>query len=228
MQKRLLLCIVVVVFVGLRLDAQIIKGFATVGFNLSQVDGDEAYGYRKIGGNGGLGVMIPFWGNFDVAIETSLTQKGAYQRPQYFSLRGDDTLTGAYDLRLNYAEIPLMVQYTDKNFISAGIGVVPAVLISAKEFEHGRQTPTTALSGTYARMDYSILLDAKMRIKGRLWGNFRFQYSMQRIRTREFSSLGGTETWIRHQYNNMISFRLFYIFNEDQSLRAVKEKKPEL
>lgn len=76
MQKRLLLCIVVIVFVGLRLDAQIIKGFATVGFNLSQVDGDEAYGYRKIGGNGGLGVMIPFWENFDVAIETSLTQKG--------------------------------------------------------------------------------------------------------------------------------------------------------
>ncbi len=227
MIKRTLFLLVFFSFSYLSLEAQIIKSFAAAGLNLSQVDGDEAYGYHKAGGNVGLGIMVPFLTNFDASLETSISQKGAYQKPQYILLSGSDTLTGEYNLRLNYAEIPILIQYTDKNFISAGIGASLGIMVGAKEYEHGKKMPTTVGDGTYANLDYSVLLDAKMRIKGRLWGNFRFQYSMKRIRSREFSSITGLNSWTRHQFNNTISFRLFYIFNEQQSERVLIEKKLE-
>lgn len=220
--KRILVLLFFVYFINsVTLNAQIIKGFAAAGLNMAQVDGDEAYGYRMPGFNAGLGIMIPFKTNFDFSMETSFNQKGAKQKAQYIAFRGDDTLTGAYWLRLNYAEIPIMVHYTDKNFITVGAGFAFGRLVGASEFEHGKQTNTTALDGTYARNDYSVVIDLKMRIHRKLWGNFRYQYSMLQIREREFFNLGGTEGWTRSQYNNLLSLRLFYIFNEDESARAV-------
>ena len=206
-----------------RVQSQIIKGFVATGLNMAQVDGDEAYGYKLPGVNVGLGVMIPFKKNWDISLETSYTQKGANQRAQYTS----DSLNGAYKLRLNYLEIPLMLHYTDKEFITVGSGLSWARLVSATEFEHGRQTNTTADNKVYDPNDISVLLDLKMKISGKLKFNFRYQYSMLHIRTRTFTTLGGTSTWSRHQYNNVLSFRLFYIFNEVQSERAVQKAKIE-
>lgn len=203
--------------------AQFFKGFIAAGANLAQVDGDEAYGYKMPGANFSLGVMIPLGGNFDVSMETGFTQKGANQKAQYIAFRGDDTLTGAYKLRLDYVSIPLMVQYTDKDFVSVGLGFAYSRLVGASEFEHGKQTPTTALNGVYKPNDYGVLLDLRMKIKHGLKFNFRYEYSMARIRTREFSTIGGTQSWTRHQFNNTISFRLLYVFNEQRSERIRKE-----
>ena len=219
--RRLLFLLLLITSLVNQSHGQIIKGFAAAGMNMTQVDGDEAYGYKMRGFNAGLGIMIPFKKNFDISLETTFSQKGANQKAQYLAFRGDDTLTGAYRLRLNYVEIPLMIHYTDKNFVTIGAGFSFGRLVGAEESEHGKLTTTTALDGTYSKNDYSVLFDLKMRVKGRLWGNFRYQYSMQRIREREYSSLTGTESWNRSQFNNVLSLRLVYIFNEDHSARDV-------
>lgn len=226
--QRFFFVLLVVICMVNQSQGQIIKGFAAAGINMAQVDGDEAYGYKMPGFNAGLGIMIPFKKNFDVSLETTFSQKGANQKAQYLAFRGDDTLTGAYRLRLNYVEIPLMIHYTDKNFVTVGAGFSFGRLVGAEESEHGKLTSVTALDGTYSKNDYSVLVDLKMRIKGRLWGNFRYQYSMQRIRERTYSSLTGTESWNRSQFNNVLSLRLFYIFNEDQSARAVVKSQMNL
>lgn len=204
-------------------SAQVFKGFVAAGANLAQVDGDEAYGYRMPGANLAIGVMIPLGKNFDVSMETGFTQKGANQKAQYLAFRGDDTLTGAYRLRLEYVTIPVMLQYTDKDFVSAGLGFAYSRLVGASEFEHGKQTLTNALNGVYKPNDYGVVLDVRMKIKQGLKFNFRYEYSIARIRSREFSTIGGTQTWTRHQYNNTISFRLLYVFNEQRSERVRKE-----
>jgi len=202
------------------LNAQIIKGEAIVGMNLTQVDGDEVFGFKKLGANLGAGVMIPFGkrGRWDVSFETLYTQKGSKQRAQYSdSLNNGTVITGEYKLNLNYVEIPVMVMYTDKEFISAGAGLSWARLVGVKEYEHGNLVETTTLNNdVYNKNDFSILADFRVRIYKSLKFNLRYQYSLFKIRTREFEDLAGN-TWTRDQYNNVITFRLIWVFNEVQS-----------
>lgn len=194
--------------------AQVIKGEIIGGFNLAQVDGDEVYGYKKPGLQLGLGAMIPIAKKWDISIETIYNEKGANQKAQYRS----DSLNGAYKLQLNYVEVPVLLHFTDKEFITVGSGFSWGRLINAKEFEHGFQTPTDAQNNVYSPNDFNVLLDLRMKIYQRLKFNFRYQYSMTKIRTREFTTLNGT-VWTRNQYNNLLTFRLVYIFNEERSMR---------
>lgn len=194
--------------------AQVIKGEMIAGFNLAQVDGDEVYGYKKPGLQLGLGAMIPIAKKWDISLETIYNEKGANQKAQYRS----DSLNGAYKLMLNYVEVPVLVHFTDKDFITVGSGFSWGRLISAKEFEHGVQTQTTAQNNVYSPNDFNVLLDLRMRIYQRLKFNFRYQYSVTKIRNREFTTLNGT-VWSRNQYNNLLTFRLVYVFNEERSQR---------
>jgi hypothetical protein len=216
----LVLFLLISVFRPAELQAQMIKGYVAGGFNLSQVDGDEAYGYNRFGGNIGVAAMIPLGKNFDVSLETSFTQKGAFQKPQYKS----DSLNGAYELRLNYVEVPVLIHYTDKDFITIGTGFSWGRLVGASEFEHGYQTATTAANGVYSPDDFSVLVDLRMRMADRLKFNFRYQYSVAKIRTREFTNLAN-QTWIRDQYNNLLTIRLIYMFNEPQGNQRINRKE---
>lgn len=198
--------------------AQIIKGEALLGLNLTQVEGDEVHGFRKTGLNIGAGVLIPFAKNWDVSMEVTFNQKGATQRDQY---RETDSLgnvtTGAYKLRLNYVEVPVLVHYTDKEFITIGAGFSWGRLVGVQEWEHGNRVESTTLaSGIYSKNDYSYIIDARIRIKGPLKFGVRYQNSMVKIRTREFENFSG-DKWTRDQFNKVLTFRLIYIFNEERS-----------
>ena len=203
----------VIVFV-LETKAQIFKGEAILGMNLSQVDGDEVYGFRKVGANVGAGVLVPFGkrGRWDASFEALFTQDGSYQSPQY-----NDSLSYEYELHLNYAQIPVLVMFTDKEFISFGAGFSWGRLVGVKEWEHGQLVESTTLnSGTYNKNDYGVLADFRIRVYKSLKFNLRYQYSLTKIRTREYSDLSG-QTWTRDQFNNVISFRLIYVFGEKKS-----------
>ncbi len=201
----------------LNVDAQIIKGAVIFGTNISQVDGDEAYGFNKLGFNVGASAIIPFKDNWAVSIENIFSQKGAYQKPKYA-----DSLSGEYELKLNYLEVPVLVHYTDRNIITAGAGFSWGRLVGVNEWEHGFKTETSLNSGTYSQNDINILADLKFRIWKKFKFNIRYAYSIAKIRTREHTDLSG-DTWIRKQYNNLISFRLIYVFNEKQSFISVSQ-----
>lgn len=212
-------CVFLMFFLTLSGNAQIIKGEVMAGLNMTQVDGDEVYGFKKPGLNLGAGAMIPFEKNFDVSLEINYSQKGAKQKAQYIS----DSLNGAYELYLNYLEIPVLVHYTDKDLISIGTGLSWGRLVSAKEYEHDRQTPTTAQNNVYDPNDICILLDLRLKVYKALKFNFRYSYSLAKIRTRDFSSLGG-DTWTRDQYNNVLTFRMLYVFNEIGSKQILNQR----
>lgn len=225
LKKKIFSAIFLVLLLGIvyTTKAQIIKGEAIVGMNLVQVDGDEAYGFHKIGANVGAGVLVPFSknGKWDASIEALFSQKGSYQRPQY-----DDTLiSGEYKLNLNYVEIPVLVMFTDKELISFGAGFSWGRLVGVKEYEHGFLDDSTTLnSGTYNKNDFSILADFRVKLYKGLKLNLRYEYSLVPIRTRTFENLAG-DTWTRNQYNNVISFRLIYVFNEQRSRDNFKNAK---
>lgn len=215
------LIILIFLFFDSQLKAQIIKGEAIAGVNLTQVDGDETYGFHKFGANVGAGVMIPFGkkGKWDVSIEALFSQKGSSQRPQYNEVDSTGQVTtGEYKLRLNYVEVPLLLMFTDKEIISVGAGFSWGRLVGIKEWEHGRRVESTTVSnGPYSKNDFSILGDLRFRLWKALKINLRYQYSLVKIRTREFTNESTGDTWTRKQYNNVITLRLIYVFNEKRS-----------
>jgi len=161
--------------------AQPFKAAIMGGFNISQVDGDYAIGYNRFGGHLGVAVILPI-NNFDITLETVFNQKGSYRKKQYDS----DSLTCEYDLRLNYVEIPLMVHYTDKDFITAGLGFSFGRLVQATEVEHsGNRAPYTD-SVEFNKNDYNFLADVQIRVWKRLKFNVRFAYSIVPIRERTY------------------------------------------
>ena len=214
---------------------QRIRGEIIAGMNLSQVDGDEIYGFHKVGMNLGLGAMVPLGKNFSFTIETLFNQKGSYQGKQYED-ELIDTATGQviavyngmYRLKLDYLEVPFLIQYTDKNIITAGLGFSYGRLVNIKEYEHDTlNLKTTLNSGVYDKNDFNILGDIQLRIHKNIprWKlNIRYAYSLRKIRTRDFYTVPppGELYSTRDQYNNCISLRLIYMFNENPPLAEQK------
>ena len=208
--------------------AQRIHGAVIGGFNLSQVDGDNAIGFYKLGVNTGLAALLPVGKNFYFTIETVFNQKGSYQSPWF---KAEDSLgnelNGRYHLKMNYLEVPVLLLYNDKDIITAGAGFSYGRLVSIKEYEHGRLVETTSLNtGPYDRNDFNILADVRFRIHKRFKFNFRYSYSLLKIRTRDFYDIYGVYEGPRDQYNNVLSFRLIYMFNEKPPMADTENNDP--
>ncbi len=206
-----------------QLQAQQVQGAIIGGTNLSQVDGDEIFGFNKFGANVGLAAIVPFGKNFNFSIETIYSQKGSRQGEQYYDVDSlGNVTTGAYNLSLNYLEVPFLFFYNDKDVISGGAGFSYSRLVGVSEYEHGRKIESTTVNdGPYNRNDFNILADVRFRIYKKFKFNIRYAYSLSKIRTREFENLLG-DTWERKQYNNTLSFRIIYMFNEKPPMADTK------
>ena len=122
------------------LNAQLFKGEVFGGIGLSQVDGDDCYGYKRIKGQIGAGVLLNVVDDWlDVGMEIVYNPKGAYKRD---SISYSSYYAGSYDLKLNYMEIPVMVYFIDKYRYSLGIGVSYGRLIGFSEKINGAETET--------------------------------------------------------------------------------------
>jgi hypothetical protein len=218
------LLIVSGVFLNNTTHAQRILGALSAGINLSQVDGDEVYGFNKIGFNGGPSIIIPFGKNknWSVTMEILFSMNGAYQKGEAYNpadttVVPDTTVPASYNgykLNLNYVQVPLLVHYTDKKVISGGLGLQYGQLVGVKEWEDNTRVEGTTLKGPYSMMDLQILADVRIRLWTKLWANIRYGYSILPIRTRDFTNITETKVWTRKQYNNVITLRLTWIFND--------------
>ena len=209
---------------SLVLNAQRFKGAIMGGMNISQVDGDEVYGYKKVGGHFGLAAILPVKKKWDITLETVYNQKGAREKARYEFWMYDSTgmsldsslYTGEYKVNLDYVEIPLMVHYTDKERLTVGMGFSYGRLVNVKEVEHGGSIPPYSDTVEFSKNDWNILVDLQFRIWRQLKGNIRFAYSIVPIRERTYHDIiyELKDPWTRKQYNNLLTFRLVYIFNE--------------
>ena len=209
--------------------SQHILGAVSAGVNLSQVDGDEVYGFKKVGFNGGPSVIIPFGKDkkWSVTLELLFSQLGSRQKSDYSpsdTIIKKDSLKfyDGYRLSLNYVQIPVIVHFTDKKLIAGGLGFQYGQLVGVTEYEdyndvRGFVRSKTTLLGSnaqYARSDLQALADIRVRLYRGLWFNARYSYSMFSIRHRQFMNPFYYNTWWRQQYNNVITFRLTYVFND--------------
>lgn len=253
------------------LHAQVIKGELFFGGNACQVDGDECYGFRKFGVHAGAGALIPITNFMDIGLEVLFNQKGAYKRD---SITYGSTFPHAYNLKLNYAEIPLMIYITDKDFVSVGLGVSYGRMVGINElidrqpadyegvgigigdgYLHWREnnenlpdishitdinklaeivnttypnanyiSEVVANSNTYWPHDFNLCANLRFRVWEGFHAELRYQYSLRPIRYRMFYEDANLvmPNQIRSQYNNSITLRVVWIFNEHRS-KANKE-----
>lgn len=204
------------------LSAQRFKGAVMAGMNISQVDGDEVYGYNRVGGHFGLAAILPIK-KWDITLETIFNQKGAYEGMQYQDSAVGTVINGKYDLRLNYVEIPVLAHYTDRDLFTFGVGFSYGRLVSFKEIEHDGVIPPYSDTVEFRKNDYNVLVDLQVRVWKQLKFNARFGYSMFPIRERTFYNLYSIKPpYERKQYNHLLTFRLVYVFNE-QIEKKVKQ-----
>jgi hypothetical protein len=194
----------ILLFLPLFLSAQKIQGGMAAGFNLTMVDGDEFYGYKKFGINAGPMVLVPLGEKITVNIETIYNQKGSREKAHF-----EDSLSGAYHLKLDYLEVPFYIQYHDRAGANAGLGFSWGRLVNFKESEHGNKLPWTKSTFPYKKDDWNFLADVSFNLKKGWKLNMRYFYSFNVIRKRTFKN--GEE---RKQYNTGFTFRLIYIINE--------------
>lgn len=193
-------------------------GALSAGINLTQVDGDEVYGFKKVGFNGGPSIIVPFGkdGKWSVTMEILFSMNGSSQKSAD-TVIPDLTQPASYNgykLNLNYIQIPLLVHFTDKKIIAGGLGFAYGQLVGVAEWENGHRVESTTLQEPYTLTDFQVMADVRLRIWKRLWANLRYSYSLIPIRTRDFTNYTRTQVWTRKQYNNVITFRLTYIFND--------------
>jgi hypothetical protein len=200
--------------------AQRVLGALSVGVNLTQVDGDEFYGFHKFGLNFGPQVMVPFGknSNWSAGLELLYSQKGSYHRGAY------DSTT--FKLQQDYVEVPVLVRFTDKKIISAGIGFSYGQLVNYKETKNSVFDSLFQYQNSLSNNDICVLADLSIRIWYKLWANVRYQYSLKSNRTVLVTDPNNpTNPFTREQYNNVISVRLTWIFNQQKLIKTGKGGK---
>jgi len=218
--------------------AQAVKGALIGGVNLSQVDGDEIYGFNRVGANVGAAAIIPFTDMWSLTLETIFSMEGSRQKgvegewkegsdkypPPYDT--GWFYINGAYDLHLDYVRVPIVFHYNDRN-LGLGAGFQYGRLVRVKEQEQDIYNTTQKAEEAYRNNDFSILADIKYRIYGGLFINFRYSYSLLSIRDRTFYNVDYPDiTFNRKQHHNTMTFRLMWVINDrGSSLESQKREQ---
>lgn len=221
MKKYLLALALTIIFSSFVAKGQNIKAFVTLGGNLSQIDGDEVYGFKKLGFTGSIGAMIPIAKeNWWVSVETKFAQYGAYERSYPYH----------YDATLPYIEIPLLIHFED--YIGGwtfGLGASYGRLMKYNEISAWDATGVTtaitdAVKTEYNKNDISFVADIRFKIWKNLKFNFRYQYSLVPIK-KDWTFTYLKESWNNDAYNNILSGRLIWVINDKDTTKKKHRKK---
>lgn len=190
-------------------DPHTFYGGLVGGLNFTQVDGDNFAGYHKVGFNVGGKVYARVAERLAASMEILFSQKGSRGHKEQFS-NTRTYIIRKYDINLNYAEVPILLNYFDKNRSHFGAGLSYSQLISYKEtVETTPAFPSSIdLDGyPFKKMDLNFLAEGNLKLWKGLFMNVRFQYSLMPVRKNIYSEFGRAE-----QYNNMWVLRLMYLF----------------
>jgi hypothetical protein len=191
-------------------DPRTFYGGLLLGGNFSQVDGDNFAGYHKAGLNAGGIVYAQMAPHLAASIEILFSQKGSRaHKSQPTNSRAYSIYR--YDIKLNYAEVPLMLNYFDKRKSHFGAGLSYSQLISSKEVVETDPVMATPIDFEkdypFKKIDINFLVGFNLHLVKGLFLNGRFQYSLIPIRKNIHPEFGRSE-----QFSNLWTMRLMYLF----------------
>ena len=108
--KRTLFLFLFLILLSVQLvKSQSFAGGALLGFNASQVSGDNLGGYDKAGISGGFFVSKPINEKSELEMRITYSAKGSRDVPNF-----EKGKYSAYYLKLNYVEVPILYRYKFK------------------------------------------------------------------------------------------------------------------
>ena len=185
-------------FSGILITAQDFNGGVLGGLAASEVSGDRLSGPNKAGIYAGVFVNRYFSPRSSVQMELDFIQKGSRENPD------SSNNYQSYLLRLNYIEMPVHYKYdfAERGTLEAGVSL--GVLIHSYEEANGYEW----VSGPdFKSTDFSFNFGVYYTLMENLRINIRYSNSILAIRPH---SQGQTYRWNKGQYNEVLSFVLFY------------------
>lgn len=153
------------------------------GFAISQIDGDNLGGYKKLGYNIGAGFLFKKSETYEIDYSLRLNQRGA--RENVF-----------YNISLNYLDSDLSFNYVHKNFFYAGGGLGMGILANPD------RRITSSIS--YTRLELFPLVTIGVKVKENIRIQSRFTRSLLPI------TVGGLRRDGFRNYNRSIIFELLW------------------
>jgi hypothetical protein len=182
-----------------------------LGTNISQVDGDNLSGFSKVGLNAGAVLNINFTEKVGLGFEILYSQKGSSSvGTGYSTIAG--SYYGKYKMKLNYAELPLILYYNLQPKFQFGIGASYNVLISSKETYDDGMNPIYTISSDdfpFNKSSVDALISGSVVVYQGLVLQARYQYSITPIRDFDhaYPLFAGGD-----QKNNFFALRMIYLF----------------
>lgn len=178
--------------------SQDFKGGILGGLAASEVSGDRLSGPNKAGLYAGVYVNRYFTPRSSVQMELDYIQKGSRENPD------SSNNYQSYLLRLGYIEIPVHYRYDFAERATLEVGLSLGVLVHSYEEANG----STAVSGgDFNSTDFCFNFGFFYSLTERLRINARYSNSILAIRPH---SQGQTYRWNQGQYNEVLSFVLYY------------------
>lgn len=208
MRKGITICLVFTFIFIIQIHAQNFRTGIVTGILATQVDGDQMAGYNKAGlVFGGLS-NFKWSDKWSTQFEILYMQKGS--RTQV-----DTTgLIPFYRLRLQYIEVPLMMNYhfnVKKTQWLVEAGLSYGTLIRATEQTDYGAT-VKPISDFYNKYDVGINLGISYGLWSQIFFHARYSYSILPIRT----AIAGPNQYVfgNGQFNNVLSFSIRYYLKE--------------
>lgn len=188
---------------------KIFYGALVAGINASQIDGDTYSGFHKAGLNAGLAAFVKLNPKLIASLELLYSQKGA-RNVSVIETVNTGTTPIIYTAKLNYAEIPLMLNYAVADKIHFGLGASYSRLVSDKEFmDSYTSSAINNLQNTFRKQDFNYLAAVSYQLYENIFVRARYQYSMMTIRDAQKIPIDfGTG----RQTNNLFALQLFVVF----------------
>jgi len=187
-------------------EPKLFTGGLVLGGNFSQIDGDNFAGYNKAGLNAGGIVYVRIDEHIAASLEILYSQKGSRARDPIAVATGYSY--SDYRISLNYAEIPVMINYVNKRKSNFGLGFSYSRLaFSSESFTSYPAQIFDESQYPFKKSDLNFLIGGNFHLWKGLLLNIRYQYSLFSIR----NSLPQTSE-NAPQFNNMWVVRLMYLF----------------
>lgn len=202
MQKNTVL--ILLFFLPFFVFSQNFNGGVLAGMTATQVDGDGYGGYHRAGAIAGVWVGHGLTNQLSIRTELKFIQKGSYQR----FTDGAGGTTGFYSLRLNYIDMPYLLEYHFRDDIVPFAGLSIGFLWKAKESDASGSYPEEDIA-MFRKMELAATAGAEYKITKSISFCASISYSMLPVRPHK-----GLITYRLNQgqYNNVLQFYFRYRF----------------
>jgi len=186
-------------------------GGVVIGLNCSQVDGDTYSGFHSAGLNAGGLVYWHFHPQIGMSLEFLYSQKGSKGVTE-----STDPYAGPYfekyKIRLNYVEAPLVFHYFLSPRFQVGLGGSFNALIGSKESLTMIYPVNNLDAGPFNKYTFDLVGSLSVAVWKGIMLNARYQYGITPLRDWQNAPVLSPAAGRRDEYNNMVTFRIIYLF----------------